>query len=222
MVKDLLAKTQPSVGEFVFMLGVTITFILFITFIDMMIHDGYVRPIIAECFETNTVNFCEERRFELLSESPITSYLGDSLLSEQDDQLKLGGHYWLALLTIVIFISTIMGVGRIVMGKLAGAKTNPMLFIIGGLWSFSVVSLYYFGWLDYLYFKLRDLQIPDTLSWLNGVGLFKYVQGLGNTASVDSTDLYLLMGIGLGLFLGVWLFFIHHHKKKTWKKLGFI
>ena len=114
MVKDLLAKTQPSVGEFVFMLGVTITFILFITFIDMMVHDGYVRPIIAECYESNSIAFCEERRFELLSESPITVYLGNTLLSEQDDQLQLGGHYWLALLTIVIFISAIMGIGRIV------------------------------------------------------------------------------------------------------------
>ena len=209
-------------GEFIFMLAVTITFIVFITFIDMMIHDGYVRPLIAECYESNTIAFCEERRFELLEDSPVAQSLKTWLLSSQDDQLRLGGHYWLALLVIVIFISGIMGIGRIVTGRLAGAKINPMLFIIGGLWAYSILSLYYFGWLDYLYFALRGLDVPMELSWLNGVGLFQYVQPLGKTENVNDTDLYILMGVGLGLFIGIWTFFIHHHRQKTWKRLGLI
>lgn len=204
------------------MLAVTITFIVFITFVDMMIHDGYVRPIIAECYNENTIEFCEERRFELLNESPIANSLKDWLLTSQDEQLRLGGHYWMALLVIVVFISAIMGVGRIVTGRLAGAKINPMLFIIGGLWAYSVLSLYYFGWLDYLYFVLRGLDVPSELAWLNGVGLFQYVQPYGDTTNVDNTDLYWLMVIGLGLFVGIWWLMLHHHKKGTFKKLGLI
>jgi len=216
-LKDILAKPFPTITEFIFMMFVVATFTIFVTFIDIMIHDSYVRPIIAECYETNDSKFCEERRSELLRDENFWVET-----SNQNPQIQLGGNYWLALLTIPIFVAGLLAVTRPVLGVMAGAKINPMLFIIGGLWGFSVFSLYYFGWLDFLYFYLRDMPIPETLDWLNGVGLFALVQPYGPTDNVDNTDLYLLMGIGVVLLVGIWSFFIHHHRKKTWHTLGLI
>lgn len=215
-MKDLLAKPFPTVGEFILMLVIVGMVTLFVTFVDVMIHDSYVLPIIAECNIENTSEFCEERRAELLKNSFFW------IDKQTDPQLQLGGTYWFVLLTIPIFVAVLLAVFRPVMGVLAGAKINPMLFIIGLLWGFSVISLYYTGWLDFGYYFLRDLPIPDTLEWLDGVGAFQYVQHLGPTDSVDKSDLYTLMGIGLVSLIGTWIFFIHHHRKKTWHRLGLI
>lgn len=199
------------------MLFIVIAVTVFVTFVDIMIHDSYVRPIIAECYMENKSEFCENRRNELLNEAYF--WLDTS---NPNPQLQLGGIYWLTLLSIPIFVALVLGISRPIWGIMAGAKINPMLFIIGILWGFSVLSLYYFGWLDFLYFFLRDLPIPETLNWLDGVGLFQYVQELGPTSSVDGYDLYVLMATGLLLLIGTWGFMIHHHKKKTFHRLGLI
>lgn len=214
---DLLAKPFPTVQEFILMIVIVSMVTLFVTWIDIMIHDSYVLPIIAECFESNTSEFCENRRTELIDNSGFW-------VKESNDnpQLQLGGNYWFTLLSIPIFVAVLLAIFRPVMGILAGAKINPMLFIIGLLWGFSVISLYYTGWLDFLYYFLRNLDIPMTLNWLNGIGAFQFVQHLGPTESVDKEDLFLLMGIGLVSLLGTWAFFIHHHRKKTWHRLGLI
>lgn len=216
-MKDQLAKPFPTVGEFILMIVIVSMVTLFVTWIDIMIHDSYILPIIAECYESNLSEFCENRRTELLQES---NWWVET--SNENPQLQLGGNYWFTLLAIPIFIAILLSIIRPVMGVLAGAKINPMLFIIGILWGISVISLYYTGWLDFGYYFLRDLDIPMTLNWLDGVGAFAYVQQFGPTDSVDESDLYLLMGIGLVSLIGVWSFMIHHHKKKTWHRLGLI
>ena len=60
------------------------------------------------------------------------------------------------------------------------------------------------------------------LPWLDNSGGFQYLKQFGATQSVDDTDLYTLMGIGLVGYIGVWAFMIHHHKKKTWKRMGLL
>lgn len=221
-MKDLLKNVQPSIYEFIFMSVIAVLFLVAFTMIDMGLHDGYIRPIVAECYESNLSEFCEERRFELLGTQESMSFLPDIFLAEQDDQLRLGGVYWMTLLSIVIFFSIIIGVLRIVTGRLAGAEINPMLFLIGLLWGISIIVLYYFGWLDYLYFALRGLNIPTDLAWLNGVGIFKYVQGFGVNENVNDTDLYILMSIGLVTFIGIWAGMIHHIKKGTLERFGLV
>ena len=215
-MKDVLKSPQPSEYEFIFCMFVVISSILFFTFIDIMIHDSYVRPIIAECHEKNKSDFCEERRKELVLQPFFWIDQGYS------DQLKLGSNYWFTLLMIPIFVAVLLAVFRPFMGILAGAKINPMLVIIGLLWGFSVLSLYYFGFLDFLYFALRGIPIPETLPWLNGIGVFSLVQPFGSTTDVDKEDMYLLMVIGSVLLIGIWSFMVHHHRKKTWKRLGLI
>lgn len=215
-MKDVLKSPQPSEYEFVFCMFVVISSILFFTFIDIMIHDSYVRPIIAECHESNKSDFCEDRRKELLLQPFFWMDSG------QNDQLKLGSNYWFTLLMIPIFVAVLLAVLRPFMGILAGAKINPMLVIIGLLWGFSVLSLYYFAWLDFFYFFLRGLEVPPQLPWLNGIGLFQFVQPYSSTLNVDKEDMYLLMTIGIVLLIGIWSLLVHHHKKGTFKKLGLI
>lgn len=213
---DLLAKPFPTIGEFFLMIVVVTMFIVFVTLVDILIHDSYIGPIIAECNAQNNSEFCEKMRASLINDSFFWN------VDYHDPQLQLGGTYWFTLLLIPLFVAVLLAIFRPVMGILAGAKINPMLFIIGLLWGFSVIVLYYFGWLDFLYYFLRNIPIPETLIWLNGVGAFQLVQHLGPTENVDKSDLLLLMGIGIVLLISVWAFFIHHHKKKTWHRLGLI
>lgn len=207
--RDILAKTQPSPKEFAFHVGFVIVATLLFTVIDINVHIPYVNPIIAECYESNTSEFCQERR----------EFAG---VEDPSDQIALGDVYWATLLSTVLTIGIAFGVLRIIMGFLAGAKISPFLFLIGVVWFWGIISLYYFGWLDFGYFVLRGEAVPETLPWLNDVGLFEYVAPLGNTHHVDAGDLYLLMFLGLIAFLGPWIFMLHHHRRGTLKKWNLV
>ncbi|MCV0393681.1 MAG: hypothetical protein K5790_10405 [Nitrosopumilus sp.] len=221
-MRDLLANPQPSGYEFAFAIGIAVSFLILFTVIDIVIHDGFVRPIIAGCPPEVITDFCEERRLELLVNNPLTNFLKNTFLSEQDEQLRLGGQYWMMLLIIVIFFVVFVMIFRLFSGILAGASINPMLFIITGMYGYSVLSLYYFGWLDWLYYVSRKLPVPDDLPWLNGVGLFQYVQNHGINSNVNNSDLFILMIFGLISLIGGWAILIHHHKKGKLEEWGLI
>ncbi len=139
-----------------------------------------------------------------------------------DDWFAVGVPYWGILSGIVVWLALGLGVLRIVLGKLAGAKTNLMLFFTGGLWTVSTVILYNSGFIDYFYYKLRNLQIPNQLEWLDTIGLFQWTRNLTGNASVEPNDLYLTMGIGVGVLVGLWYLIEMHHRKGTLKKLGLV
>lgn len=205
-MQDVFRKVQPTLPEWLsnFFLGTLATIILF-TVIDIVVHDGYVLDDISDCWSGNNSERCVG-----LYETHNCS-LGD--------QLCLGKNYWSLLTAIVQVTGILLLVGRIVVGKLAGAKTNPMLFVVGGMWYLSSVILFYFGFLDSLYYWLRGIEVPQKLEWLDGVGLFTLVEKLGVTPSVDISDLYLLNFLGIVIYLGIWIFMVWHHKKKTWQRL---
>jgi len=139
-----------------------------------------------------------------------------------DAQLEIGNAYWAVLLIQAITLSFVMFLLRIFITRLARQRLTPLSFFVAGLWGFTTFAFYYFGWLDWGYYALRGMTIPDTLPWLDGVGAYVLVQGLGVTSSVDKTDLFLLMGIGVIIVAGLWALAIHHHKKQTLRKLGII
>lgn len=217
---DFLAKPFPTVQEFIFLTVVVLSVTIFITFIDITIHENYVKLIISECWwnsptDFKDTEFCEKAR-ETLNDKWWVDY------NKPKEAQKLGGIYWSVLNTVPLVFAGVFGGARIFFGVLAGARVNPMLFIIGGLWAGSILVLYDHGWIDYFYYALRDLPIPEILPWLDNSGGFAYLKQFGTTQSVDDTDLYTLMGLGLVGYIGVWAFMIHHHKKKTWHRLGLI
>ena len=205
-MQDVFRKVQPTLPEWLsnFFLGTLATIILF-TVIDIVVHDGYVLDDISDCWSGNNSERC------------IGLYETHNCVV--GDQLCLGKNYWSLLTAIVQVTGIFLLVGRIVVGKLAGAKTNPMLFVVGGMWYLSSVILFYFGFLDSLYYWLRGIEVPQKLEWLDGVGLFTLVEKLGVTPSVDISDLYLLNFLGIVIYLGIWIFMVWHHKKKTWQRL---
>lgn len=209
-MQDVFRKVQPTEIEWIsnIFLG-TLLVILMVTVIDIVVHDGYVLDDIADCHASNTTERCVN--------------LYEKHDCEFGDQLCLGNNYWTLLTAIVQVAGISLGVGRIVIGKLAGAKTNVMLFVTGFMWYLSGVILFYFGVLDTLYYWLRGLEMPTTpLDWLDGIGLFTLVQKLGDTTSVDLSDLYFLNFLGVAIYVGFWGYMVHHHRKKTWQRLGFI
>lgn len=208
-MQDVFRKVQPTLPEWLsnFFLGTLATIILF-TAIDIVVHDGYVLDDISDCWSGNNSERC------------IGLYETHNCVL--GDQLCLGKNYWNLLTAVVQVTGIFLLIGRIVVGKLAGAKTNPMLFIVGGMWYLGAVILFYTGWLDSLYYLLRGDSIPVVLPWLDSVGLFSLVQGFGSTSSVDMSDLYLLNVIGVAIYLGIWIFMIVHHKKKLWQRLHLV
>ena len=208
-MKDVFIKVQPSEPELVsnFFLG-TILVILLVTVIDIVVHDGYVLDDISDCYPGNNSDRCLK--------------LYDTHNCDIGNQMCLGNDYWSLLTIIVQVVGISLMIGRIVVGKLGGSKTNPMLFVVGGMWYLSAVILFYFGWLDLLYYVLRGLSVDSMLPWLDGIGLFSLIQGFGVSSSVDSSDLYLLNFIGVLIYGILWGFMVHHHRQKTWKKLGLV
>jgi len=135
-------------------------------------------------------------------------------------QLEIGSTYWAVLLIQAITLSFVMFLLRMMIRKLSGQPFSPLTFFTALLWGFTTFAFYYFGWLDFGYFVLRGLPVPEVLPWLDGVGAYILVQPLGLTSSVDKADLFLLMGIGVGIVAGLWALAIHHQNKGTLKKWG--
>jgi len=206
MATDLLRKSQPSHLEFGFLLTIVAILTGLLIFTDISIHESYIKQIIATCYPENQENFC----------MIIRAFLG---LSETA-QLEIGGTYWAVLSIQAVTLAGVMGLLRLMVAKLAGEEFNAMVIFVALMWAFTTYAFFLFGYLDYGYYIFQGLGVPPVLDWLDGVGLFVFVQGFGATESVDDTDLYLLMGIGGGIVLGIWATITHHYRVGTLKKLG--
>jgi len=132
-----------------------------------------------------------------------------------EDYKAVGKPYQSIMGGLVLWIALGLAGMRVVLGILAGAKVVPILFFTGGLWFLSTMIFHSFGFTDYFYYTLRKIPIPAELDWLNSVGIFKYI----SNGNVTSNDLYVSMGIGIALLLGMWFVAIHHYKKGTLKPL---
>lgn len=208
MATDLLRKPQPSSEEFLFLIVITAVFTGLLIFTDIVVHDSYVKPLVAQCYAENQESICVIIR--TINGLP------------SDAHISIGNAYWGVLLTQALVISAIIGSLRVMFARLAGAKISPMVIFTGLLWFFTASAFFFFGWLDYGYYALRGIKIPELLPWLNDTGLFKFVQQFGQTNQVDSSDLFLLMFIGLGIVISSWVIITHHYKKGTLEKIGIV
>lgn len=204
---DLLARPRPSGYEVILVLPLALLITSFIAVIDITIFDGYVLPDLEECFPSNTSEKCNEMR--------------ERFGCAQFDQQCIADSYHRMLEDIVIVFGSILFVLRLVFGLLAGAKPSTMLIFIAFLWFLSGTILFYTGWIDTFYYEFRGLEIPDTLAWLNGIGLFVLVQQFGDDPNmVEKSDLYLLNAIGIISLISLWVWMIYHHKKHHLQRIG--
>ena len=114
---------------------------------DISIHDSYIKNIISYCHPDQQDGWCTLIRSVL--DKPPTA------------QLELGEAYWAVLLIQAVTISFVMFLLRIFVNRLAGEPLSPMVFLIALLWGFTTFSFYYFGWIDFGYYVLRGLEIPE-------------------------------------------------------------
>ena len=145
----------------------------------------------------------------IIFDTYIKTGMVDGVGSEHGDQ------YQGIMQSLVIWIALGLAGMRVSLGILAGAKVVPILFLTGALWFFSTIIFHHFAFTDYFYYKLRVLEMPDTLDWLNDVGIFTIIRD----GDVTKSDVHLVMGIGVGILLLMWFVAIHHYKKGTLKVL---
>lgn len=209
-MKDLLARLEPNIDEIILALAVaTIGSIVFFTVFDINVHDGYVLDDISDCFASNLSDRCEALRIEHGCDTT--------------DQLCIGERYWDTLVGTVLWFGAVFFILRVGFGKLAGAETSGMLFLIGFMWFFSAVLLFYFGWLDLLYYVFQDISIPTLaeggLPWLNHAGFFSVVKIFGSDPNlVEDIDMYILNALGLIILLGGWYLVAHAHRNGILQK----
>ena len=69
------------------------------------------------------------------------------------------------------------------------------------------------GWLDAMYYWGRGMEIPSSLPWLNESGMFTFTKTLGSDKiNVESSDLYITMGLGFGILFALWYFAMCKYK----------
>jgi hypothetical protein len=163
-----------------------------LTFTDIRIHDFYVREIIAECYPQNQTPFCAGIRE--LHELP------------KDAHMELGNIYWQILLFHAIWVSVLMGFIRFSFLILSKRKfTGTRIFMIF-LWGITASAFFFGGFLDIFYYTSRNMEIPDTLEWLDNSGLFVLSKQLGDDPlHVERNDLFITAGLTFGFLFALWI-----------------
>ncbi len=202
-MKDVL-NHRPSIFDPALAVPIGLVLILFIGISDATLFDGYVRPDLVECYAENL--------------SPECIAIWDNLGCEPGDQGCITKDYHSIQLVMVLLFGSFMFVIRLGMGKMGGSKSNLMLIFVAGMWFLTMVTLFYTGWVDTLYYVLRDIPIPDELPWLNDQLLTYPLQSMGTSENFDRAELYLLNALGLLAIFGGWFKIIYIHRKLTRKR----
>ena len=168
-----------------------------ITYTDIIFHDFYVLPAIETCYPSNQSEFCTNIR--------------DRHGIASDAQVEIGDIYWNELLRQAVMNGVILFAIRIGFAWMAkrttGRRIRSVTILVAIIWGLTATGLFMFGFLDFLYYEMRGMDVPEQLPWLNNTGLFAYTQSyFGDPNTVDIQDLYATMLIGIGVFGLVWLF----------------
>ena len=96
---------------------------------------------------------------------------------------------------------------RIGMSKVMKRKIRSITLFVAILYGITVSMFFLSGWLDAFYYIGRGMEIPSSLPWLDSSGLFQFTKTFGNDKlHVESSDLYITMGIGFGFLFALWYF----------------
>src|SRR3990167_2943143 len=209
MLNQLVTRTVAIQWEAIVVIILGIYIIGNLTWSDILFHDSYVLPIIAECYETNQSTFCQDMREKL----------GCGLT----EQLCLGNKYWDIQKWQVFFVGSLMFAFRIGIAIVLHVRTvykvRPFTIFMALIYGIVGANLFLFGVLDSLYFVFQEKGIPDTLPWLAGNGVFQETQKwFGDPNEVDQKDLIATNIVGFVLiigfiFLGMFVMYISHSSR---------
>ena len=190
---EKISKSKPILADFIFSLFLATIITGLLTYTDIILHDYYAKPIIAECYAENQSDFCKDIRES--HNLPTTAHI------------ELGNLYWQVLQTQAIVLGITMFSIRIGMSKVMKRKIRSITLFVAILYGITVSMFFLSGWLDAFYYIGRGMEIPSSLPWLDSSGLFQFTKTFGNDKlHVESSDLYITMGIGFGVLFALWYF----------------
>lgn len=186
-------QAKPILADFIFSLFLATIITGLLTYTDIILHDYYAKPIIAECHPSNQSDFCKDIRE--LHKLPASAHIA------------LGNLYWSVLQTQAIVLGITMFSIRIGMSKVMKRKIRSMTLFVAILYGVTVSMFFLSGWLDAFYYIGRGMAIPESLPWLNESGIFTFTKAFGSDKiNVESSDLYITMGLGFGFLFALWYF----------------
>jgi len=206
---DLLTREKLSFTEFFLLLFVGGFSLLVLTYSDVVNHDYYVLPVVAECYAENQSDFCMKIR--------------EKHNLPSDAHIDLGNAYWQLLQIQAVGIGVLLFVLRVGFGYLATKTFSGLLSLKGFIWGGTFSLLFLFGWLDFGYYIMQHKPIPDQLPWLDQSGVFVWLKVLGiDPLVVDRGDLYLAMLIGAILILIPWVILVYkwNQVRKIGRQIG--
>ena len=209
MQLQFLTRSSGVLTEAVVVFAISFLVIGNITYTDIVFHDFYVLPSIETCYAENQSEFCTNIR--------------DRHGIASDAQIEIGNIYWNELLRQAIMNGVILFAIRIgfawMAKRTANRKIRPVTILVALIWGLTASGLFLFGFLDFLYYELRAMDVPEQLPWLNNTGLFAYTQSyFGDPNTVDIQDLIATMLIGVGVFGAVWLFAMYAYVQSGLKQ----
>ena len=192
MTLELYQSAKPVWHEGLIAILLGMVMVSSITATDIAFHDDYVLVVLSWCHPDNQDKFCTMFR--------------EKHGLDMTDQSGIGSKYWSRLLGQALELFAIMFIFRLAFGFLlqigVHKKIRITTFLIAIVWGASASTLFMFGVLDTLYFVFQGLDIPDTLHWLNGAGVFTETKAwFGDPTMVDKQDLYATNIIGFAILV---------------------
>jgi len=211
MSLELYEQAKPVWREGILALLLGAIMVSSLTSTDISFHGDYVLIIESWCHPDNQDGFCTEFREQ--------HNLG------MTDQSNIGNKYWDQLLGQALSLFAIMFIFRMAVGWLlqvgARKKIRITTVLIALVWGASASTLFMFGVLDTLYFVFQGQEIPDTLQWLNGAGIFTETKTwFGDATIVEKTDLFATNLTGIGILLSLVLLTAFVFKENGYKTRG--
>ena len=188
-----IQETPPIVVELVGLFFITVLVAGLIVYTDIRFFDDYVLDDISRCHPENFEDACVEQR--------------QKFGLAEDAQIEIGNPYWELLMIQFVVLPIGFAGFRLLTILVRKRKLTALRLFVVFLWGALPLILFLFGVIDVFYYVGRGIEIPETLEWLNMVGVFEHTKAFGNDPfTVEKNDLLLTFGLGVGLI--VLLFFI--------------
>ena len=194
--QELIQTSKPIWIEGSIAIAIGFALVLSITATDISFHDDYVLLILSWCHPDNQDAFCTDFREQH----------GLSITA----QSEIGDKYWDRLASQAIEIFAIMFIVRMAFAYMlskVGKKIRLTSVLMALIWGASATVLFLTGVLDTFYYVIQGLPIPDTLNWLDNVGLFTETKAwFGDPEVVDKADLFATNLLGIAILVGMVFF----------------